>query len=465
MSILRKCAMGGLRAATLSLAIGPASCPIVQAEDLLSTASVGEGSVISPLWESVDADLVDYWQTAPASCSPCAHHGGGSSSLMEGMEAAMERMAAEGIVYDIVAPQFYQGVADGGRNRNFEYGGKVDQYLILDGGKLMGIEGFGVTTHVESRYGEDVNLEAVGLAPVNVAMLYPKFNEHDTAITGLTLSQYLTEEWQATAGKVNALDLFYALYPQTGRGVNGFMNASMVIPIGLARVVPLSFMSVGMTKYVDERPVFALMAFDNQDVATTSGFDDLFDNGANILGTYRYYTSLGGLPGSHLAGGIWATGEYVSYDPLSFVILPGQGIGAVKQHGAYTLLYIGEQTLWSDGAKNGRNVGFLTQWALADEATSPFAWSCNAAIQTTGLSRARPNDAIGVGYFHTALSDDFVNSLSPVFDLRDVDGVELHYNASLAPCFNLTTDLQIIEPAETRYDTAIVAGLRAVLQL
>ena len=465
MSIFRKCAVGGLRAATLSLAIGPVACPTLQAEELLSTASAGEGSVISSLWESVDADLVDYWQTTPGSYSHCAHHGGGSSSLMEGMEAAMQRMAAAGIVYHVITPQFYQGVVDGGRDRGFEYGGKVDQYLILDGGKLLGVEGFGVTTHVETRYGQDVNAEAVGLAPVNVAMLYPNVGEHDTAITGLTLTQYLSEDWQVSAGKVNALDMFYALYPQTGRGVNGFMNASMVIPIGVARVVPLSFMSAGVTKFVEGRPTFALMAFDNQDVATTSGFDDLFDNGANVMGTYRYYTSLGGLPGSHLAGGIWATGEYVSYDPLSFVIIPGQGIGAVKQTGAYSLLYIGEQTLWSDGTKDGRNVGFLTQWVLSDEATSPFAWSCNASIQTKGLSRARPNDAIGVGYFHTALSNDFVNSLSPVFDLRDVNGVELFYNASLAPCFNVTTDLQVVGPAEEQYDTAVVVGLRAVLQL
>ena len=109
MSIFRKCAVGGLRAATLTLAIGPAACQTLQAEDVQSTASAGEGSVISPLWESVDVDLVDYWQTTPGSYSHCAHHGGGNSSLMEGMEAAMQRMAAEGIVYDIIVPQFYRG--------------------------------------------------------------------------------------------------------------------------------------------------------------------------------------------------------------------------------------------------------------------------------------------------------------------------------------------------------------------
>ena len=45
---------------------------------------------------------------------------------------------------------------------------------------------------------------------------------------------------QLTFGKFNSVDLFYSLYPQTGRGVDGFMNASMVIPMSVARVVPLS---------------------------------------------------------------------------------------------------------------------------------------------------------------------------------------------------------------------------------
>ncbi|WP_428305661.1 carbohydrate porin [Lacipirellula sp.] len=458
MSIFRKRAVGGWCAA-LSLAIGPAG----RADEVAATSAAAEVSAISRSWASENASLVDYRESAPSPYALCSQ--GGGSSLMEEMEAAMKRMADSGVVYHIITPQFYQGVADGGRDRGFEYGGKVDQYLVIDGGKLLGVEGFGVTTHVETRYGQDVNAEAVGMAPVNVAMLYPNAGEHDTAITGLTLTQYLSEDWQVSAGKVNALDMFYALYPQTGRGVNGFMNASAIIPLGVGRVVPLSFMGAGITKFVDGRPTFAVMAFDNQDVTTTSGFDDMFDNGANIMATYRYYTMFGGLPGSHMAGGIWATGEYVSYDPLSFVIIPGQGVGAVKQHGAYSLIYIGEQTLWTDGAKDGRNVGFLTQWCLAEEETSPFAWTCNAAIQTKGLSRSRPNDAIGVGYFHTGLSNDFVNSLSPVFDLRDVDGVEIYYNMSLAPCFNVTTDLQVIEPAETQYDTAVVAGLRAVLQL
>jgi porin len=97
---------------------------------------------------------------------------------------------------------------------------------------------------------------------------------------------------------------------------------------------------------------------------------------------------------------------------------------------------------------------------LSDEETSPFSWTCNVAIQGTGLNRNRPEDSFGIGYFHSALSDDFVNALTPVFNLGDVDGVELYYNAAVTELFHLTADLQIIEPAEEQFDTAVVFGLR-----
>jgi porin len=438
-------------------------------EDVFEVASLsdveqpaGSEAIDSPdaseCWDAAEEEFVD----SPCDCDGACHC---SPSLMDEITACAKSMAAQGIVYDVVVPQFYQGVTHGGIDEGFEYGGKVDQFLILDGTKLGVWDGMTMTMHVETRFGEDVNFDAVGLAPVNVAILYPKFDEHDTAITGLSFAQALNEDVQATFGKFNALDLFSMLYPQTGRGVTGFMNASMVIPISVARVVPLSFMGAGALTLHEKQVQSGLLVFDNQNVATTSGFDDMFDNGANILGFYRFFTNIGGLPGSHMFGGIWATGEYASFDPLSFVILPGQGAVVDRQSGAYTLLYILEQKLWVDNCDANRNVGLLSQWGLADEDTSPFSWSCNVAIQAQGLNRRRPQDTVGIGYFHTGLSDAFVDSLSPVFDLDDVDGVELYYSAAVSKCFNLTADLQVIEPAEEQLNTAVVFGIRATLGL
>jgi porin len=372
-------------------------------------------------------------------------------------------MAQQGIIYAPGVTQFYQGVARGGNEQDFDYGGKVDQFLILDGTKLGVWQGMTMTMHVESRFGEDVNFDAVSFAPANVAMLYPKEGEHDTAITGLTFDQVLNEDVHATFGKFNAVDMFYSLYPETGRGINGFMNASMVIPLAAARTVPLSFMGAGLTLYQDKQAEGGVLVFDPQNCTTTSGFDDMFDNGANIMGYWRFFTDINGLPGSHYFGGIWSTGEFVSFDPTGFVIVPGQGLVVDRQTGAYTLLYIFEQTLWMDGCNKKRNVTLLSQWGLAEPETSPVSWSANVGVQATGFNRSRPEDSFGVGYFHTGVSDDLKNALAPTINLQDVNGVEMYYNAAVNKFFHLTADFQVIEPADVTNNTALVFGLRGTI--
>jgi porin len=257
--------------------------------------------------------------------------------------------------------------------------------------------------------------------------------------------------------------LFYSLYPETGRGINGFMNASMVIPVAVARVVPLSFLGAGMMTYEDKKPQSGVLVYDTHDCATTSGFDDLFDNGANILGFYRFFTDINDLPGSQGFIGIWSTGDFVSFDPAGFVIIPGQGIVANRQGGAYSLVYILEQSLWIDDCNKNRNITLLSQWGLADPATSPVSWSANVGIQAQGFNPCRPHDSVGVGYFHTGISKDLRNALAPIFDLHDVDGVETYYNMAVMKGFQLTTDFQVINPAEHREDTAVVLGLRGTL--
>jgi porin len=375
----------------------------------------------------------------------------------------MKSMQAQGITYAPGLTQFYQGVARGGRDEEWDYGGKVDQFLILDTTKMGLWDGMTMTMHVETRFGQDVNFQAVSLAPVNVNMLYPQFDEDETAITGLVFAQQLDDKVQATFGKFNALDLFYSIYPETGRGINGFMNASMVIPLAVARVVPLSFLGAGLMSYEDKKVQGGVLVYDTQNCATTSGFDDLFDNGANILGFWRFFTDFGGLPGSQGFLGIWSTGDFVSFDPTGFVIVPGQGIVANREGGAFSLVYIAEQSLWMDGCNKNRNVTLLSQWGLADPQTSPVSWSGNIGIQAQGFNRSRPHDSMGIGYFHTGISDDLRRSLTQLFDLHDVDGVELYYNMAVIKGFQLTGDFQVIDPADRNNDTAVVCGLRGTL--
>lgn len=373
-------------------------------------------------------------------------------------------LAESGILADLELTQFYQGVASGGLRRDFDYGGKVDYFFTFDGEKLGLWEGLSVVMHAETRFGQDVNLDAVGFAPVNANMLYPSFDQ-ETAITGFMINQALSEEWIASAGKSNLLDLFNQLYPQTGRGIDGFMNISAITPLTVARTLNLSVMSAGITKLEEGKVQGALSVLDTHNSTTTSGFEDLGDNGAVILGYYRLFTNYGGLPGSHALMGVYSSGTYSSLDPLTWAIIPDTGLVAGEETGSWNIEYFFEQKLWIDDCNPERNIGLLTIWGIADDNPSPIDWAGTVAIQGQGLYRGRPADTAGVAYFHTSLSSDFKDLVSPVLTLHDVNGVELYYNAAMTPWFHLTGDFQVIEPADVVNDTAVVIGLRANFSL
>lgn len=371
-------------------------------------------------------------------------------------------MQNQGFTYAPLPTLFYQGVTEGGVDEEFEFGGKLDQFFILDSTKAGLWEGGAVNMHVESRFGQDVNTQAVGLSPVNAAMLYPKINEHDTAITGLQFSQALSEEVVLFAGKINALDNFATLYPQTGRGVSGFQNVAMVIPIAAARTCPLAFLGTGAMKLKDKKVQGSFSVYDTNNIPTTSGFDELGDNGAFIQGFWRFFTEFGGMPGSHGFCGTYGTGDFTTFDQTGFVFVPGQGILAPREEGTYSILYFYEQTLWMDCCDPTRNIGLLSQWGVADEDTSPIGWSGNIAVQAKGWNCRRPKDAFGVGYFHTELTDDFKTLIAPLTPLQDLDGVEVYYTAAVSKLL-VTGSLQVIEPAEIANDTCVVAGVRLSL--
>ena len=221
---------------------------------------------------------------------------------------ARSGLAEKGVVADLQLTQFYQGVAGGGANQTAKYGGKLDYFFTFAKGLVV--------LHAETRFGEDVILDAAGGAPVNANMLYPGL-ENTTAITGLQFNFPLTAdgEWIFNFGKINTLDLIYSIYPQTGRGVDGFMNASVFLPLTTARTLPLSFLGAGVLKTHEGQIQGGLLIYDSHNVPTIRGFENLFDNGANIAGVWRFFTDFGGLPGSHLFLGSWATGSFTSLDP------------------------------------------------------------------------------------------------------------------------------------------------------
>lgn len=376
-----------------------------------------------------------------------------------GLRPALQQ---HGIIYQGSATQFYQGVASGGNEQEFEYGGQVDQFLILSGAPY-GNPGFTAILHAQSRFGEDVNSLGGSASPPNLAMLYPQPGANETAITGLILQQALSERIAVTAGKFQAVDLTDMLI-HNGRGIEGFMNASLaMLPLTLARTTNLSVMGAGALVLEGKEIQGGVMVYDTNNSTTTSGFENLFDNGAVILGFWREFTEFGGLPGYHLFGGNYSSGEYTSTDRSDFSFVPGQGIVSTPVQDSWSLFYAGSQQLWADHCHPERNVELRVQLGLADNNPNFMRWNASVAVEGKGIIPSRELDRMGAGYFYENLSSNFKDLVGPAFSLQDLHGVEFYYNYAVNPWFRLTGDLQVIDGVNSDLDAAIIPGLRAQL--
>ena len=375
-------------------------------------------------------------------------------------------LAEHGIIADLYQTNFYQGVASGGREQTFKYGGKVDYEFSFLGEKLGLNKGLIAAMHAETRYGEDVNVDAGALAFSNTAMLFPFPEENITSISGLYVIQALSERVALTVGKYRTLDLFNMVYPDAHmRGIDGFMNLSMMLPVTLFRTTALSINTAGVLVLKEKQVQSGLLVYDTKNVSTVAA-PDLFGDGAIVLGYHRFFTEIGGRPGSHGFLGNWSSRKYTSTDPLSWGIIPGEGLVAGQETGSWSLVYFLDQVAWADPCNEKRNVRLFSVWSLADEDTNPYRWTGNASLQASGLICGRESDTMGVGYFYDGLSSGFkelVNATLP--DIQDVQGVELYYNAAITPWCHLTADLQVVENQNVADDTALILGLRAKIDL
>jgi hypothetical protein len=110
---------------------------------------------------------------APQACAHdvCTRHVCGCDSLplsraadrWFGMTSCLEE---SGIKFEGELSQFYQGVASGGFEQKFRYGGHGEYDLDLDFGKICGWDGFTIELGSEHRFGENVNRSTGSVIPV-----------------------------------------------------------------------------------------------------------------------------------------------------------------------------------------------------------------------------------------------------------------------------------------------------------
>ena len=386
-------------------------------------------------------------------------------------------LAQRGIIVDLQATQFYQGVTDGSADDNWKYGLKSDLFVTLLGEKLGLWKGLIVNMHLEGRAGDDVNALS-GLSPANSAMLMP--NSEDTvAITQLIAIQMLSEQVGVIAGKLNAFD-FVDMVFHTGRGVDGFMNASLTLPIGLGGTLGLGLPLAFLAKFKGKEVQGFAGVYDPNSCATTTCLDPLLADGAAYAAFWKFYTGIGpeGARAGYVSiGGTYSDKQYTVVDRQSVAVIPGQGLALTDTDTSWSIFSVVNQQLWADPSNTNRDLNFRGMYTITDGKANPIAWSATAALEMTGLIPRRDKDVIGIGYFHTELSDDFKGTVGPLLSaaatlnnraltritIEDTDGFEAYYKAQITPWVAVTGDVQVITETLSTEDTKVVAGVRTKL--
>jgi porin len=434
-------------------------------EDLYSGGVAPAPVVISP---EITADMMT-GADAPAAPNP---YGGDlfTRNLLTGdWGGARSELAADGLAFDFFATQFYQGVARGGRNQRFRYGGKLDYLFDLDGGKFGLWDGFYTALHAETRYGTDVNNIDGLLAPSNLPMNFPEDNRNITRITGLKLTQLLNPNFAFFLGKINTLDEYGFRYSPTlagGRnrpGLAGFLNTSLVFNPIVARTIPYSAVGTGFAILREGEPLFSFLVFDPEERAAEWG-GNFYSQGAVLVPDLMLKGRPFGLPGKVNFGGSWSSAKYRSFDPAAYLSIPPELVlddrFSPKETGSWSLYTNLYQALWADEQDELRNWGVFGQFGLSDGNPNPIRYIANGGIGGRSMLPGRTYDTFGVGYFYIGLSSNFKALAQPFLPQRDEYGVELFYNWAITPWALFTFDLQVARPSTVQYDTVILPGLR-----
>lgn len=425
-------------------------------------------TVRKDVWGLVAAVFMAFGWSAPALATD-------RTQLLGDWGGARSQLAQHGIIFDFQLTQFYQGVVDGSAGTDaWQYGLKGDYFLTVIGEKAGLWKGLIINVHAETRAGDDVN-RLTGLSPANVNMLYPNQND-ETAITQAMAIQMVGPQTGLVAGKINALDLVDMVY-HTGRGIDGFMNTSLVLPLGLLRTVPAALPAAGALQFKGKEIQGAAIVYDPNNCATTSCVDRLFGDGAAVAGLWKFFTGSaqeGAREGYISVGGTYSNREYTLVDPESLAFVPGEGLALTQTDQSWALFSAIDQPLWRDASDPGRGIAFKGFYTVTDGDVSPVSWSATAALEMTTPFPGRDRDVFAAGYFHNEISSGFRDTVGPLLSvaatfanrartriaIEDTDGFEAYYKAQLTPWFALTADLQVITATLSTEDTKLVTGLR-----
>lgn len=389
----------------------------------------------------------------------------GRSSLTGDWGGTRSSLVESGFTFSGNATQFFAGVTHGGQQTGWRYGGHNDYVLNIDMDKAVGLKGNFIKFGAEHRYGQNINGFTGAVLPATLASSLPVPDSEHIYLTNVLVTQFLSESFGVYFGKLDTLDGDKNAFAH-GRGKDQFLNTSLTTNPALLRVVPYSTLGAGMVFIPAEDSIINIGVLNATESVRTSGFDELFNDGAVITAEGRIKTSFLGKPGHQLVGGVWSSRDYTSLNQDPRILFPPAGIPITRQSGSWGLYYNFDQYLVTDRCDPTKGWGIFGRFGVTDGNPNPIDWFLSFGLGGDSPIDGRENDTWGLGWYMNAVSNDLGPAVTAFLGTDNGQGVEAFYNYEVTPWFHLTSDLQYIHPsAQNRADDAVVIGFRVKIDL
>jgi len=366
-------------------------------------------------------------------------------------------LGEHGVSVDFRHTSFYQGLASGTGDKDYNYGGKMDAFINFDSSKFGLREGGGFRSHLEYSHGNARTNLGGAIFAVNTALYWPTDTPKELVATSLYITQKVGDRSSIALGKFNPVDLLAADPFYGGWGTDRFMNLILVAPP--SGLIPVVFM--GAVASIRTQPVsWTIMVFDPNDRTNDYLPGDLFDDGVNISVSAARDTTLAGRKTTYAISGLYSTAEGADYSSV------GGGVGSIvsTKSGAWNINFEFKHNLQESSDQANATWGVYLKAAIADGNPNYIQRSLIVGIGGKALFFGRHQDSFGVGAYYYDLSDTLQHPLDPVFNFQDESAIEAYYNWAVRPWLRLGANIQYINPARGDYENALVPSLRTQIR-
>jgi porin len=360
-----------------------------------------------------------------------------------------------GVTFGIELTQFGAGMTSGQGSKSWEYGGKGDLYLTVNGAQAGLWDGLFIGVHGEQNYGRDLNGFGGTLLPNNASLAFPGTRDGDFSVE---ITQKFSDVVALKFGKLNMVDAAKATPIKGGGGIDTFMNQALAVPpSGL--IPPEVF---GAFLNVSTQPVsYVLAVYDPVSAAERTGFERPFSEGVSFRASATLAAKPFGLQGFYGVKAMYSTMRGLDLRTIPDLLLPPESstVMATRSNPNFFGVSI-QQYFYQDAKDPKRGWGFFGEFGFSDGNPTVQQWAGLFGLGGTSPLPGRAADLCGVGFFRNSLSDHLVRGLRPLWQLRDEQGVEVFYNVAVTPWLHVTADVQVVRPFQENYPNAVFAAVR-----